>query len=53
MRQLESSEWFKIPVNVEYIKADDSFDTHEQHFRLMVRLTNPLNKTKVVAGEAK
>ena len=45
MRQLENSEWFKIPVNVEYIRADDSFDTHEQKFRLMVQLTNPLNKS--------
>jgi type IV pilus assembly protein PilN len=44
MRQLESSEWFKVPVNVEYIKADDSFDTHEQKFKLRVKLTNPLNK---------
>jgi type IV pilus assembly protein PilN len=45
MRQLENSEWFKIPVNVEYIRADDSFDTHEQKFRLMVQLINPLNKS--------
>jgi type IV pilus assembly protein PilN len=51
MRQLEDSEWFKVPVNVEYIKADDSFDTHEQKFKLMVKLTNPLNKKKNDEGE--
>ena len=44
MRKLEKSEWFKIPVTVEYIKADESFDTHEQKFKLMIVLTNPLNK---------
>lgn len=51
MRQLENSLWFKIPVSVEYIKADDSFDTHEQKFRLMVKLTNPLNKNNQDEGE--
>jgi type IV pilus assembly protein PilN len=44
MRKLEKSEWFKVPVIVEYIKADESFDTHEQKFKLMVNLTNPLTK---------
>lgn len=44
MRKLEKSEWFKIPVTVEYIKADESYDTHEQKFKLMVVLTNPLTK---------
>ncbi|MFK8012029.1 MAG: PilN domain-containing protein [Marinicellaceae bacterium] len=44
MRKLEKSEWFKIPVMVEYIKADESFDTHEQKFKLLVNLTNPLTK---------
>jgi type IV pilus assembly protein PilN len=51
MRQLENSQWFKTPVNVEYIKADDTFDTHEQKFRLMVKLTNPLNKNNEDQGE--
>jgi type IV pilus assembly protein PilN len=51
MRQLENSQWFKIPVNVEYIKADDSYDTHEQKFKLMVKLTNPLNKSNEDEGE--
>ncbi len=51
MRKLEKSEWFKIPVRVEYIKADESFDTHEQKFKLMVNLTNPLNKNNQENGE--
>ena len=46
MRELEHSEWFKIPVDVEYIRADNSFETHEQKFKLLVRLNNPLNKRK-------
>lgn len=46
MREIEKSEWFKEPVNVEYIKADDSYDTHEQKFRLQATLINPLNKNK-------
>lgn len=51
MRKLEKSEWFKIPVTVEYIKADESFDTHEQKFKLMIILTNPLNKSNQDDGE--
>jgi len=51
MRKLEKSEWFKIPVTVEYIKADESFDTHEQKFKLMIVLTNPLNKNNQENGE--
>jgi len=51
MRKLEKSEWFKIPVNVEYIKADDSYDTHEQKFKLMVNLVNPLHKNNQEEGE--
>lgn len=46
MRQLEKSEWFKAPVNVEFIKADDTYDTHEQKFKLLVNLDNPLTKNK-------
>lgn len=51
MRKLEKSDWFKLPVTVEYIKADDSFDTHEQKFKLMVILTNPLTQNNQVDGE--
>jgi type IV pilus assembly protein PilN len=52
MRKLEKSEWFKVPVSVEYIKADESYDTHEQKFKLMVNLTNPLTKNNQEEGEA-
>ncbi len=45
MRLLEKSEWFSVPVSVEYIKADESFDTHEQKFKLLAKLVNPLSKT--------
>lgn len=52
MRKLEKSEWFKVPVRVDYIKADESYDTHEQKFKLMVGLINPLtNKNQADAGE--
>ena len=51
MRKLEKSEWFKVPVNVEYIRADDSYDTHEQKFKLRVSLINPLTKNKQDEGE--
>jgi type IV pilus assembly protein PilN len=43
MRKIEQSEWFQ-PPEVEYIRADDSYDTHEQKFKLLVTLINPLNK---------
>ena len=51
MRQLEQSEWFGIPVNVEYIRADDSYDTHEQKFKLRAKLVNPLTKNQHNEGE--
>ncbi|MBL4661273.1 MAG: PilN domain-containing protein [Alcanivoracaceae bacterium] len=51
MREIEKSEWFQAPVSVEYIKADDSYDTHEQKFKLMARLINPLTKTNETEGE--
>ncbi len=51
MRKLEKSEWFKSPVNVEYIKADDTYDTHEQKFKLVATLINPLNKNNQDLGE--
>jgi len=46
IKKLEKSEWFKAPVEVEYIKADDTYDTHEQKFKLRAQLVNPLNKKK-------
>jgi len=51
MRKLEKSEWFTTPVNVEYISADESYDTHEQKFKLLVKLTNPLTKNNQNEGE--
>ncbi|MCF6318860.1 MAG: PilN domain-containing protein [Proteobacteria bacterium] len=44
IRQIEASEWFKAPVDIEYINADDTYDTHEQQFKLSVKLINPLTK---------
>ncbi len=40
MRNLDASPWFKS-TEVEYIKVDDSIETHEQKFRLGVKLVNP------------
>ena len=44
MDQLKASAWFKTPVEVEYIKADDTYETHEQKFKLQVTLINPFTK---------
>jgi len=49
MDQLKASKWFKNPVEVEYIKADDTYETHEQKFKLLVTLINP--NTKKDEGE--
>ncbi len=46
MRELAKSEWFKSPVSLEYIRADETYDTHEQKFKLLAILVNPLNKNK-------
>ena len=43
MRRIEDSEWFK-PPEVEFIRADETYDTHEQKFRLSAVLINPLTK---------
>ncbi len=40
LRAIESSKWMDKP-EVQYIKADDTFDTHEQKFRLTAMLVNP------------
>ncbi len=46
MRELAKSEWFKSPVSLEYIRADETYDTHEQKFKLLASLINPLNKNE-------
>ncbi|MCF6288237.1 MAG: PilN domain-containing protein [Proteobacteria bacterium] len=51
MRNLEKSEWFKTPVGVEFIKADDTYDTHEQKFKLLVIIHNPLTKNNDIEEE--
>ncbi len=43
MRRLESSAWF-ANVELDYIKADDTLDSHEQKFKLSVKLVNPNRK---------
>jgi len=44
MRRLESSLWFSN-VELDYIKADTTLISHEQKFKLSVKLVNP-NKNK-------
>jgi len=51
MDQLRASAWFKNPVDVEYIKADDTYETHEQKFKLLVTLINPNSKKNEIDGE--
>lgn len=40
LRAIEESQWLGKP-EVQYIKADNTFDTHEQKFRLTAQLINP------------
>ncbi len=40
MRRLDDSVWFNV-TDLDYIKADDTLGTHEQKFKLSVRLVNP------------
>ena len=40
LRAIEKSKWLSKP-EVQYIKADDTFDTHEQKFKLTAQLVNP------------
>ncbi|TDR22444.1 PilN domain-containing protein [Marinicella litoralis] len=44
MRRLESSAWF-TGIDLDYIRADDTLTSHEQKFKLSVRLVNP-NRNK-------
>jgi len=50
MRKLEKSEWFS-GVELEYIRTDDTLVSHEQKFRLSVKLVNPNMKDDTVEGE--
>ncbi|MCX7554467.1 PilN domain-containing protein [Marinicella sp. S1101] len=43
MRRLDESEWFN-KIELDYIKADDTLGTHEQKFKLSVKLVNPNRK---------
>lgn len=43
MRRLDNSEWFS-KIELDYIKADETLGTHEQKFKLSVRLVNPNRK---------
>ncbi len=43
MRRLDESAWF-TKVELDYIKADSTLTTHEQKFKLSVRLINPNQK---------
>jgi type IV pilus assembly protein PilN len=43
MRRLEVSDWFS-GVELDYIKADDTLVSHEQKFKLSVKLVNPNKK---------
>ncbi len=40
MRKLEKSEWFS-GVDLDYIRTDDTLISHEQKFKLSVKLVNP------------
>jgi len=51
LRAIEKSEWLDKP-EVQYIKADDTFDTHEQKFKLTAKLVNPnIQKDDAIAEE--
>jgi len=43
MRRLDESAWF-TKIELDYIKADDTLGTHDQKFKLSVRLVNPNRK---------
>ncbi len=45
MRRIENSKWFK-PPEVEFIRADETYETHEQKFKLSAKLVNPLTKNQ-------
>ena len=47
MRKLEKSEWFS-GVELDYIRTDDTLVSHEQKFKLSVKLVNPNMKDDTV-----
>lgn len=50
MRRLELSAWFS-GVELDYIKADDTLVSHEQKFKLSVKLVNPNKKDEQTIDE--
>ncbi len=50
LRAIEKSRWLSKP-EVQYIKADDTFDTHEQKFKLTALLINPNSKSDEIEEE--
>ncbi len=50
MRRLEASGWFK-GVELDYIKADNTLVSHEQKFKLSIRLVNPNKKDAMDTDE--
>ena len=46
MRRLDESKWF-AKIELDYIKTDDTLSTHEQKFKLSVRLVNPKRKQDI------
>ncbi|KAA3642624.1 MAG: fimbrial protein [Proteobacteria bacterium] len=49
MRRLDKSEWF-TGVDLDYIRTDDTLISHEQKFKLSVKLINPNMKDDTVEG---
>ena len=50
MRRLDASAWFK-GVELDYIKADETLVSHEQKFKLSVKLVNPNKKDTLDTDE--
>ncbi len=49
MRRLDSSSWFE-KIELDYIKADTTLVSHEQKFKLSVKLINPNRKKDTDEG---
>ena len=50
MRRLDKSDWFTA-VDLDYIKADNTLVSHEQKFKLSVKLVNPNSKKNTENSE--
>ncbi|MEZ5472453.1 MAG: PilN domain-containing protein [Marinicella sp.] len=50
MRRLDASEWF-IGVELDYIRADNTLVSHEQKFKLSIKLVNPNRKNTLDTDE--